>query len=67
MTGFASEAAGFIREKTGLYLSAGNQFGGDGGNFLRMNIACPRSVLEDGLCRLKEGIAAYEEFAINRC
>lgn len=67
MTGFASEAAEFIREKTGLYLSAGNQFGGDGGNFLRMNIACPRSVLEDGLCRLKEGIAAYEEFAINRC
>lgn len=67
MVGFASEAAEYIREKTGLYLSAGNQFGTGGGDFLRMNIACPRVVLEDGLRRLKEGIAAYEEFAVNRC
>ena len=67
MVGFASEAAEYIREKTGLYLSAGNQFGAGGGDFLRMNIACPREVLEDGLHRLKEGIAAYEEFVINRC
>lgn len=67
MVGFASEAAEYIREKNGLYLSAGNQFGTGGGDFLRMNIACPRTVLEDGLCRLKEGIAAYEEFVINRC
>ncbi|MDO4340995.1 MAG: MalY/PatB family protein [Eubacteriales bacterium] len=67
MVGFASEAAEYIREKTGLYLSAGNQFGTGGGDFLRMNIACPRVVLEDGLRRLKEGIAACEEFAVNRC
>lgn len=67
MAGCAAEAAGFIRERTGLYLSEGTQFGGNGGNFLRMNVACPRLVLEDGLHRLKEGIAAYEEFAVNRC
>lgn len=67
MAGFAAEAAEYIREKTGLYLSAGNQFGAGGGDFLRMNIACPREVLEDGLHRLKEGIAAYEKFVINRC
>ena len=67
MAGFAAEAAEYIREKTGVYLSAGNQFGAGGGDFLRMNIACPQEVLEDGLHRLKEGIAAYEEFAINRC
>lgn len=67
MAGSAAEAAEYIREKTGLYLSAGKQFGAGGGNFLRMNIACPRTVLEDGLRRLKEGIAAYEEFAVNRC
>lgn len=67
MAGFAAEAAEYIREKTGLYLSAGNQFGAGGGDFLRMNIACPREVLEDSLHRLKEGIAAYEEFVINRC
>ena len=53
----------FIREKTGLYLSAGAQFGGDGGKFIRMNIACPRSVLRDGLDRLKAGMRAYAEKA----
>ncbi len=67
MAGCAVEAAEFIRKKTGLYLSAGGQFGGDGESFLRMNIACPRSTLEDGLYRLKEGIAGYEEFAVSRC
>ncbi|MBO5070198.1 MAG: pyridoxal phosphate-dependent aminotransferase [Roseburia sp.] len=67
IAGSAAEAAEYIREKTGLYLSAGNQFGAGGRDFLRMNIACPRKVLEDGLHRLKEGIAAYEGFAVNRC
>ncbi len=59
--GQASEIAGFIREKTGLYLSEGGQFGGNGGHFLRMNVACPRKTVRDGLQRLKAGFAAYEE------
>ena len=46
----------FLREKAGLYLSAGEEYGGDGANFLRMNIACPRSVVEEGLARLKRGL-----------
>lgn len=45
-----------IRKKTGLYLSEGGQFGGNGKFFLRMNIACTRENLEDGLNRLREGI-----------
>ena len=57
----AEDVAEFIRRKTGLYLSAGNPFGGDGGRFLRLNAACPRTVLEDGLSRLKEGIEAWEK------
>lgn len=65
--GFAWEAAGFIREKTGLYLSEGRQFGGNGADFLRMNAACPRSRLRDGLKRLKHGLAAYEEYTLNLC
>ena len=56
----AEDVAEFIRRKTGLYLSAGNPFGGDGGRFLRLNAACPRTILEDGLSRLKEGIEAWE-------
>lgn len=49
--------AGFIRSETGLYLSDGKEYGTEG--FLRMNVACPRSYVEDGLERLKRGIRAY--------
>lgn len=66
LAGAASEAAGFIREKTGLYLSEGSQYGSGGEHFLRMNIACPRSVLHNGLERLKEGVSAYEEWALEQ-
>lgn len=65
--GFSLDIARFLREKKGLVLSDGRQFGGNGEHFLRMNIACPRLVLEDALTRLKEGIEAYQEYAINLC
>lgn len=65
MVGFSSDIAHFIREKTGLYLSDGRQFGGNGEQFLRMNIACPRSVLADGLKRLKKGVEAYQIYTTN--
>jgi cystathionine beta-lyase len=55
------DLAGFIRKETGLYLSAGKQYGKAGEAFMRMNIACPRSVLMDGLARLKQGIMACQE------
>jgi cystathionine beta-lyase len=54
----AGETARFIRKETGLYLSAGKRYGGNGADFLRMNIACPKTVLMDGLERLKKGVEA---------
>jgi cystathionine beta-lyase len=54
--GKSSYVADFIRKETGLYLTAGRQYRGDGDGFLRLNIACPRSVLKDGLERLKNGV-----------
>lgn len=50
----------FIRQETGLYLSDGTVYGGDGRQFLRMNVACPKERLMDGLNRLKQGIAAVK-------
>ncbi len=50
-----------IRKTTGLYLNCGAKYRGNGRYFLRINVACPRSVLRDGLRRLKEGIADYVE------
>ena len=51
----------FIRDKTGLYLTSGIEYGENGNGFIRMNIACPQSRLFDGLERFKEGIRAYQQ------
>ena len=48
----------FIRSHSGLYLCDGAEYrNGDG--FLRMNLACPKTQVEDGLRRLKESVEAY--------
>ncbi len=60
LPGNTDEITAFIRKETGLYLSAGAQFGGNGEKFIRMNIACPRSVLRDGLNRFLEGVQAWK-------
>ena len=57
LTEDSRELAARIREKTGLYLSDGAQYGGTGVRFLRMNLACPRSFVEDGLERLKRAVS----------
>lgn len=58
----ATELCGFLRKEALLYLSAGSQYRGNGGSFLRMNIACPRIRLKDGLERLKRGVEAYQKW-----
>lgn len=50
----------FIRENTGLYLSSGEQYGFSGKSFIRMNIACPKEMLLDGLDRLKKAIDEFK-------
>jgi cystathionine beta-lyase len=60
VTDNSAKLADFIRKETGLYLSSGCQYGKAGEGFLRMNIACPRDRVMDGLMRLKQGIQAYE-------
>lgn len=57
--GDTSKLCQFIREDSGLYLSDGREYrNGDG--FLRMNLACPRVQVEEGMKRLKQSVAAYE-------
>ena len=53
-TGFS--LAQTIRKRTGLFLSDGAFFGTGGEGFLRMNIACPYTVVQDGLERLAAAI-----------
>ncbi len=50
----------FIRKETGLYVSEGEEYGITGKDFLRINIACPKERMMDGLNRLKKAIEAYK-------
>ena len=52
----SDEVAAFIRKETGLYITEGLEYGEAGRYFLRMNVACTKSTLMDGLNRLKEGV-----------
>ena len=51
----SKELAKHIRKSSGLFLSSGDIYGNEDG-FLRMNIACPRALVKDGLERLKSSI-----------
>ena len=48
-----AELDGFLTNKAGVWLNSGHSFGAGGSGFARMNIACPRSVLAEGLERLR--------------
>ena len=49
----------YLRKTTGLYVSQGSQYGQNGKGFLRMNIACPHTMLLDGLDRLSHGVRKF--------
>lgn len=48
----------FIVNKAGLWLDTGSMFGEEGLGFERINVACPRAVLEEALNRLKRAYDA---------
>lgn len=51
----------FLHRETGLYLSSGESYGETGRGFIRINAACPKERLEEGLARLKKGIKLYKK------
>ena len=59
------ELVQYIREKTGLYLSNGLEYGKNGRSFIRMNIACNQERVMDGLKRLQKGIELYQTRSIS--
>lgn len=42
--------------RAGLYFNDGSMFGPGGEGFLRMNVGCPRSVLEQAMTRLRDAV-----------
>ena len=46
----------FIKEKAFMFMDGGNMFGNEGNGFERLNIACPKVVLEGALDRLNNAV-----------
>ncbi|HBC7430089.1 MULTISPECIES: MalY/PatB family protein [Providencia] len=46
----------FFANKSGVLLEGGNMFVGNGDGFIRLNLACPREILIEGLNRIKTSL-----------
>ena len=46
----------YFLEKARVALEEGSTFGATGEGFVRLNFACPRSVLEEGLSRIRKSL-----------
>jgi len=51
-----NELPRFFAEKAGVLLEGGNMFVQNSDGFIRLNVACPRSLLEDGVKRISEAL-----------
>ncbi len=61
ITGDGGALAAFIRRDSGLYLTEGEEYGEPGKRFIRLNTACPRERLREGLERLERSVKKYGE------
>ena len=59
LEGFSERFATHLREHHGLVLSTGTIYGAAGEGYERLNIACPRTRLLDGLERFRDGFDSY--------
>lgn len=59
ITGDSVKLTKYIREKTGLYISDGEEYGESGRCFVRINVATQFSRVKDGTKRFIDGIKMY--------
>ena len=50
------ELCDWLTREHGVMFSPGGHFGGNGRDFLRINVACPRATVREGVGRLLEGL-----------
>lgn len=55
----STELAAFLESEVGLKLNAGSDYRGNGHDFVRLNVACPPTLLQDGLSRLQHGLDLF--------
>lgn len=46
----------YFANKTGILLEGGNMFVSNGDNYIRINLACPRAIINEGLKRIKNAL-----------
>jgi cystathionine beta-lyase len=56
-----AERTTFLLEEAKVWLNSGEIFGAEGADFERVNIACPRSLLEEALARIKTAVDSLNE------
>lgn len=54
------ELALFFAEKAGVILEGGDMFVQNGEGFMRLNLACPKSLVEEGLKRICDAVNTYK-------
>jgi len=53
----AAELQRLFFDEAGVYLEEGSKYGPEGEGFVRLNIACPRAILETALNRIRLALA----------
>ena len=61
-----NELDDFLRDKCGIIQDPGYWFGENGKGFSRLNIACPREILEKSLLKLEEEIIKYKASEVKK-
>ena len=49
----------YLKREHKVMFSEGSEYGGNGHDFVRINVACPRSRMIEGLARFIDGLLAY--------
>jgi cystathionine beta-lyase len=55
----SKEIADLLLKEGKLWLNEGTMYGTNGNSFMRINIACPRSLLSEGLNRIKQALSPH--------
>ena len=58
-TGLASrEIETMLVDRFNVHINAGSMYGEAGEGFIRINLACPRELLDEGLKRISDGLSS---------
>jgi cystathionine beta-lyase len=57
----ARELNDFMLRDAGLRMNPGDEFGPEGAGYMRMNLGCPRALLDKALCQLQQAVENWRK------